>query len=91
MIIRDQDFKKVSSSVKPDAKNRVVLRHIHIEEGITYHLYKNSLGQIVLDPQVSIPASEAWLFNNPEAQASVRKGLVDAEKGRVSKVDLKSL
>ncbi len=91
MVIRDMIFEKIADSVKPDAKNRVVLRHVHIEEGITYHVYKNSLGQIVLDPQVSIPASEAWLFNNPEAQASVRKGLVDAAKGRISKVDLKSL
>lgn len=91
MIIRDQDFKKVASSVKPDVKNRVVLRHVHIEEGISYHIYKNSLDQIVLDPQVSIPASEAWLFNNPDALASVRKGLVDVAKGRISKVNLESL
>ncbi len=91
MIIRDQNFEKLADSVKPDAKNRVVLRHVHIEEGITYHIYKNSLGQIVLDPQVSIPASEAWLFNDPDSLASVRKGLDDAVKGRTSKVNFESL
>ena len=32
-------------------------------------------------------ASEAWLFNNPDAMASVRRGLSDAAQGRVSKVD----
>ena len=86
-IIKDTDFKKIAESVKPDAKKRVVLPKIQVPEGVTYHIYTNSLGQIVLDPQVTIPASEAWLFNNPDALASVRRGLSDAAQGRVSKVD----
>ena len=90
-IIRDTDFEKVADSVKPDAKRRVVLQKIQIQEGVSYHIYRNSIGQIVLDPQVTIPASEAWLFNNPKALASVRRGLSDAAKGRVSKVDLDTL
>lgn len=77
--------------MKPDAKKRVVLPKVQVQEGVTYHIYSNSLGQIVLDPQVTIPASEAWLFNNPDALASVRRGLSDAAKGRVSKVDLDAL
>ena len=81
----------VAESVKPDAKKRVVLQRIPIQEGITYHIYSNSIGQIVLDPQVTIPASEVWLFNNPDAIASVRQGLSDAAQGRVSKVDLNTL
>lgn len=72
-------------------QKRVVLQHVQIPEGVTYHIYKNSLDQIILDPQVTIPASEAWLFNNPDALTSVRRGLVDAAQGRVSKVDIKSL
>ncbi len=91
MIIRDADFKRVAESVKPDAKKRVVLPKLPLGEGITYHIYSNSLGQIVLDPQVTIPASEAWLFNNPEALASVRRGLADVAKGKVSKIDMASL
>ena len=91
MIIKDKDFKRVSESVKPDAKKRVLLPKSQVREGITYHIYSNSIGQIILDPQVTIPASEAWLFNNPTALASVRKGLSDAAKGRVSKVDLDTL
>ena len=35
--------------------------------------------------------SEAWLFKNPEALASVRRGLNDAAQGRVSRVDLDTL
>lgn len=90
-IIKDSDFQRVAESVKPDAKKRVVLGGIAIGEGITYHIYSNRLGQIVLDPQVTIPASEAWLFNNPDALAAVRQGLADAGEGRVSKVDLDAL
>ena len=62
-----------------------------VQEGVIYHIYHNSLGQIVLDPQVTIPASEAWLFNNPKALASVRRGLADAAQGKVSKVDFSNL
>ena len=88
-IIKSTDFKRVAESVKPDAKKRVVLPKVR--EGITYHIYSNSLGQIILDPQVTIPASEVWLFNNPDALASVQRGLSDAAQGRVSKVDLDTL
>jgi len=90
-IIKDTVFQRVAESVKPDAKKRVVLPKIQVLEGVTYHIYSNSLGQILLDPQVTIPASEVWLFNNPDALASVRRGLSDAAQGRVSKVDLDTL
>lgn len=91
MIIKDTDFQRVAEGVKPDAKKRVVLPKIPVREGVTYHIYTNSLGQIVLDPQVTIPASEAWLFKNPAALEAVRRGLADAAEGRVSKVDLNEL
>jgi hypothetical protein len=91
MIIKDTDFQRVAEGVKPDAKKRVVLPRGQVQEGVTYHIYTNSLGQIVLDPQVTIPASEAWLFKNPKALAAVRRGLNDAAEGRVSKVDLDTL
>ena len=91
MVIRDSNFKKIADSVKPDAKKRILLHRLQIQEGITYHVYSNSIGQIVLDPQVTIPASEAWLFSNPDALASVKRGLSDAANGKMSKVDLDSL
>jgi hypothetical protein len=91
MVIKDSDFKKIADSVKPDAKKRITLHKLQMREGITYHVYSNSIGQIILDPQVTIPASEIWLFNNPDALASVRRGLSGAAKGKVSKVDLDTL
>ena len=69
----------------------MVLPKSLVKEDITYHIYSNDLGQIVLDPQVTIPVSEVWLFKSPEALASVRRGLSDAAKGKVSKVDINSL
>jgi hypothetical protein len=38
--------------------------------------------RVVLDPQVSVPASEEWLYRNPRELASVRRGLADAAAGR---------
>jgi len=90
-LIKDTDFKRVAESVKPDTKKRVVLPKSPAGEGITYHIYSNSIGQIILDPQVTIPASEVWLFNNPDALASVQRGLSDVAQGKVSKVDLATL
>ena len=90
-VIKISDFKGFARNVKPDAKKRVMLPKALVREDVTYHIYSNSLGQIVLDPQVSIPASEVWLFMDHEAASSVRRGLEDAAKGKVSKVDIGSL
>ena len=86
-IIKDTEWIELARSVKPDSRKRVILPKTLVQEGITYHVYHNRLGQIVLDPQVTIPASEAWLFKNPEAIAAVRRGLSDAAQGKVSKVN----
>ena len=90
-IIKDKNFTRVAGSVKPGTKKRVVLPTALVGEDVIYHIWYNSMGQIVLDPQVTIPASEAWLFNNPDALALAQRGLSDAAEGRVSKVDLNAL
>ena len=90
-IIKDEKLVKIAEGIKPDSKKRVVLPKALVREGITYHIYGNSDGQIILDPQVTIPTSEAWLFGNIDALSLVRQGLSDAKQGRVSKVDLKTL
>ena len=78
-IIEDRNFTKVADSVKPDSKHRVGLAKAHIPDGVTYHVYRNAIGQIVLDPQVTIPASELWLFQDKEALASVHRDGGQAE------------
>lgn len=90
-ILRDNNLTRLPGTVKPDSRKRVSLPSVLVKEDIIYHVYSNKLGQIILDPQATIPASEAWLFNNPEVLASVKKGLEDITNGRVSRVDLDSL
>jgi hypothetical protein len=90
-IIKDEKLTRIAKSVTPDTKKRIVLPKILVKEGVSYRIYYNSLGQIILDPQVTIPASEVWLFENPDAITSVRQGLTDAANGKVSKVDTDTL
>ena len=79
-IIRDPNLTRIAGSVKPDNRKRVILPKTLIKEGITYDIYTNSVGQIVLDPQVTIPASELWLFENKEALASVDRGMAETTR-----------
>ncbi len=54
-------------------------------------VYKNDRGEVLLQPVVEIPASEAWLFQNEEAFESVKKGLKDASEGKISKLNPEDL
>ena len=81
-IIRDELLTKVADNVKPDVKRRVSLPKALLTEGITYHIYTNNAGQIVLDPQVTISMSEAWLFKNKTTLASIDKGMTES-KGKL--------
>jgi hypothetical protein len=83
IIIKDEKLTKMADSVKPDAKRRVYLPKVLVREGVTYHIYANSVGQIVLDPQVTIPVTEAWLFEDKIALDSVDKGITESQKGQV--------
>ena len=46
-------------------------------------LYRDSRGRIILEPQVEVPAGEAWLWKNPSAMRAVRQGLKDSADGNV--------
>lgn len=81
-VIRESDFEPYGE-VRVDSKNRI---SIGKTEGITsYRVYRNSSGQFILDPQVMIPAHEAWLYQNPKALALVKKGLAEAKAGKFVK------
>jgi hypothetical protein len=90
-LIRDPVFRRVATNVKPDAKKRIVISKVPVSEAVTYHVYCNESGQIVLDPQVSVPAAEVWLYKNPEARAAVAAGLREAAEGRVTRLNLDDL
>lgn len=83
-ILRDQHFVPVSET-KVDSKNRVCLPKKVQGAAHTYRIYSNDAGQIVLDPQVLVPASEAWLYRNEAALEAVRRGLKEARTGKLIK------
>jgi CRISPR/Cas system-associated protein Csm6 len=83
-IIRDEKLTRVSGNVKPDSRRRVVLPETVLAgKDIVYHVYTNSYGQIILDPQVTIPASEAWIFEDKAVLAALDEGMAESNNGQL--------
>ena len=80
-IIRSSDFELVSEFAQPDAKKRLSLGEA-LRESTAFNIYRNSQGQLVLDPVNTVPASEMWLFEDAQALASVKKGLRESAEGK---------
>ena len=73
----------VASNVRADDRGRIALgRALKDLEDATFDVYRDDAGRIVLDPRVSIPASEAWVFRNEAVLASLRRGLAQAATGK---------
>ena len=81
-ILKDAEFEAVTEA-RMDSKHRVTLGRMLSDQVTSFRVYRNAHGQIVLDPMVSIPAHEVWLFKNKRASELVRRGLEDARKGRL--------
>jgi len=81
-VIKDNRFKLVTEIQRPDAKKRLSIGQAMEEPAAAYNIYRNALGQIVLDPVKAVPVYETWLFENQEALASVKRGLTDSAAGR---------
>ncbi len=80
-VIKNADFRLVSEFAQPDAKKRLSLGEA-LAGGTAYNIYRNALGQIILDPVKAVPASEMWLYENPQALASVKQGLRESAEGK---------
>ena len=85
----EDEFEEVDTRTVDD-RNRLTLGEL-LKGSKRVRLYKNDRGELLLQPVVEIPASEAWLFRNKEAFESVKKGLKDASEGKISKLNLKDL
>ena len=83
-LLKDMEFEEVAET-RVDSKRRVALGRKIPSQVTSFRVYRNAHGQIMLDPLVSIPAHETWLFKNKRASALVRRGLEDARKGRLAK------
>jgi len=81
-VIKDPHFTLVTEIQKPDAKKRLSIGQAMEEPAAAYNIYRNPLGQIVLDPVKAVPVYETWLFENKKALASVKRGLADSAAGR---------
>lgn len=74
----------IARDVRPDGRRRVTLGKAleGLDPDAAFVVYRDELGRIILDPQVSVPAREAWLYRNTKALAMVRRGLQDAAEGK---------
>ena len=82
-LVQEGGFEEYGTA-KIDAKHRLLIKG-SVEEH--YRIYRNEAGQILLDPQVMIPAREAWLFKNKKALGSVRRGLKELGEEKFIKME----
>ena len=88
-VIINEEF--TSLDTRPiDSKHRItlggkVLKAVtsRVKKIDSYQVLVGKNGDILLRPAVSIPASEVWLYKNPQALASVLQGIKDAGEGKV--------
>jgi hypothetical protein len=80
-VIKDTHFTLVTEMQKPDSKKRLSIGQA-MEDAAAYNIYRNELGQIVLDPVKAVPVYEAWLFENKSALASIKRGLAESAAGK---------
>ena len=78
-----ENRKLIARDVRPDSRNRVSLGAAvaDLDENTSYTVYRDASGKITLEPHVSIPAAEVWLYKNKQALESVRRGLEEAGRG----------
>ncbi|MBI4533389.1 MAG: hypothetical protein HY711_05520 [Candidatus Melainabacteria bacterium] len=74
---------------EPDNKHRVSLgTAVKTPAGVRYKVLQNDLGQILLDPVKTVPAYEAWIYENPDRIESIRRGIMQAQSGQLLSVNL---
>lgn len=86
--VKAEDLELIARDIRPDTKHRLALGKAlaGLDDEVRFDVYRNERGQILLDPQVSVPAAEVWLYRNPEALAAVRRGLAEAAEGKATRV-----
>lgn len=77
MSRRAEQKQLVAQNVRPDSKKRVSLGSAlaDLDKDASFTIYKDEEGRIILEPHVSVPLAEVWLFRNKAARASVARGL----------------
>lgn len=81
----DDEFEEISTHTV-DGRQRVTLGDL-VKDTRRVRVYRNARGELLLQPVMEVPAAEVWLFQHPEALTAVKKGLEDAAKGRVARLN----
>lgn len=74
-------FQLISDFARPDTKKRLSLGALHHLVS-SYAIFQAPNGEVLLKPVEVVPANEAWLHRNPEALASVKRGLQQSAEGK---------
>ncbi|MCK4523679.1 hypothetical protein KAU15_02025 [candidate division WOR-3 bacterium] len=88
----NEEFRVIDNK-KPDLRNRITLSNKvlsvwnEIGEYDSIEISMRDNGDVLLKPVKSIPASEAWIYQNPEVIKKIRKGLRDVKQGKMINVD----
>lgn len=83
MSNRSDDRELVARDVRPDSRNRISLgAALENLDDASFNVYRDRRGRIILEPQISVPAAEAWLFRNKVARESVARGLSELASGK---------
>ena len=75
----ESNFQVVKDIVHSDNRGRLTLGLL--AKAKSYRVSVNEAGQILLDPVVSIPERELWLWQNHNAAASVQRGIQQSVSG----------
>ncbi|MEI8124539.1 MAG: hypothetical protein WCG42_02150 [Parachlamydiaceae bacterium] len=85
-------MRKQPNKIQMDDKYRICLGSFlskeEREQLSSFRVSRQEDGKIVLDPFMEIPARDHWIYKNPKASASLKRGIEDAENGRIVDVDI---
>lgn len=78
--MKERNFRVVKELIQPDSQGKLTLEQV--ARAKSYRVMVNDAGQILLDPVLSIPEREAWLWQNPEALSLVQQGIEQSAIGQ---------
>ena len=85
-----QDFKVLDDRIL-DSKGRITISNEWMpyknQTVRSFKIYSNGDGDLLLRPEVTIPAREAWIYQNPDVIKSIKKGIKELEEGKGDIVD----
>ena len=80
-------MRRQPNKIQMDDKYRICLGSFLSKEErehlSSFRVSRQEDGKIVLDPVVEIPARDHWIYKNPEALASLMRGIEDVKNGRI--------